>query len=204
MCSVQTIAEGHDRLSPVSLSAPGISSSAGAVKVPVMFVSHLRSSLGFTGLSLPSGSSVILGSKPRACLAHSTSWPCPSIDHASHGAWIQQFCVELGYSVKFPYRTSRSKGHKQRYRASEPGFRKHFLSEANPWSIKSAAMTQIRFDGQVAVVTGAGGGLGRVYCLFFASRGAQVVVNDLGGSLQGSGMSTRVCPNHRIMQLKTK
>ena len=35
------------------------------------------------------------------------------------------------------------------------------------------------------VVTGAGGGLGRQYALFFGSRGAKVVVNDLGGSLKG-------------------
>lgn len=48
-------------------------------------------------------------------------------------------------------------------------------------------MEKINFNGKVAVITGAGGGLGKAYALLLASRGAKVVVNDLGGSFDGSG-----------------
>ena len=48
-------------------------------------------------------------------------------------------------------------------------------------------MSEIRYDGRVAVITGAGGGLGKTYAMMMGGRGASIVVNDLGGASDGTG-----------------
>lgn len=61
---------------------------------------------------------------------------------------------------------------------------------------------EYRYDGQVAVVTGAGNGLGKQYALFYASRGAKVVVNDLGGTFNGKAGASSAVADVVVQQIK--
>ncbi len=61
---------------------------------------------------------------------------------------------------------------------------------------------EIRFDGRVAIVTGAGGGLGRVYALELARRGGKVIVNDFGGARNGSGSGSQSAADKVVEEIR--
>ncbi|MFP4650393.1 MAG: SDR family NAD(P)-dependent oxidoreductase [Desulfobacterales bacterium] len=101
--------------------------------------------------------------------------------------------VKVGLPVQMVFR--------KRTQDKERGFVNYFW-KARPVPGAAEEMAKIRFDGQVAVITGAGGGLGRAYALELAARGAKVVVNDLGPARDGTGVGSTAPAQQVVEEIK--
>jgi 3-hydroxy-3-methylglutaryl CoA synthase/NAD(P)-dependent dehydrogenase (short-subunit alcohol dehydrogenase family)/putative sterol carrier protein len=101
--------------------------------------------------------------------------------------------LKVGLPVQLVFR--------RRVEDKERGF-VHYFWKAVPIPGATAPSDQVRFDGRVAIVTGAGAGLGRVYALELARRGAKIVVNDLGGARDGSGAGSSTPADQVVNEIK--
>ena len=100
---------------------------------------------------------------------------------------------KVGLPVKMAFR--------RRFTDCERGFAGYFW-KAVPQAGAAVALPEIRFDGRVAIVTGAGAGLGRSYALELAKRGAKVVVNDYGGPRDGAGKGSSTPADKVVEEIK--
>ena len=100
---------------------------------------------------------------------------------------------KVGLPVKMSFR--------RRFTDDERGFSGYFW-KAIPQAGAAVALPEIRFDGRVAIVTGAGAGLGRAYALELAKRGAKVVVNDYGGARDGAGKGSSTPADKVVEEIK--
>lgn len=102
--------------------------------------------------------------------------------------------LQVGLPVQMVFR--------RRFADKERGFTVYFW-KAMPIPGAAEILNRVKFDGQVAIITGAGGGLGKVYALELAKRGAKIVVNDLGGSRDGSGDGSTSAADVVVNEIKT-
>ncbi|MHB8770149.1 MAG: SDR family NAD(P)-dependent oxidoreductase [Syntrophales bacterium] len=100
---------------------------------------------------------------------------------------------KVGLPVKMSFR--------RRFTDDERGFSGYFW-KAVPQAGAALALPEIRFDSRVAIVTGAGAGLGRAYALELARRGAKVVVNDYGGPRDGAGKGSSTPADKVVEEIK--
>ena len=103
--------------------------------------------------------------------------------------------VKVGMPVKMSFR--------KRVTDNERGFTGYFwkaVPQPQPEAVQKE--DEIRFDGRVAIVTGAGAGLGRTYALELARRGARVVVNDFGGARDGAGQGSSSPADQVVNEIK--